>query len=138
MSIREEKYSSVVGIKQKGGKIKAFVAHNTTHTTLINLALSIAKRGSEIHTDEYTSYKKFKNYFNHKTVNHSKEYVTSEGIHCNGVEGFWALLKRGIKGQFHWLSKKHLQSYIDEFEFRYNERDNKDVMGMVIGRMLGV
>lgn len=136
--IRHKTHASVVAIKQKGGDIKAFVAHNTTYMTLINLALNVAKKGSEIHTDEYSSYNKFKEHYTHKTVNHSKEYVSADGIHCNGVEGFWALLKRGIKGQFHWLSKKYLQSYINEFEFRYNKRMFKGDMVFVdvLNRML--
>lgn len=66
------------------------------------------------------------------------EYVTKDGIHTNSVEGFWSLLKRGIKGNFHWLSKKHLSSYVKEFEFRYNNRENELVFGDVLGRMLGL
>ena len=136
---RRENNTSVVGIKQKGGVIKAFATHNTTTTTLLNLALRVAKRGSEIHTDEYNAYTKFSEFYKHKKVKHAVEYVTADGIHCNGVESFWALLKRGIKGQFHHLSKKYLQNYIDEFEFRYNHKTQKDLgMSEVVGRMLFV
>jgi len=134
--IRHETNASVVGIKQKGGDIKAFVTHNTTYMTLINLARNVVKVGSEMHTDEYASYNKFRQYYIHETVNHSKEYVTASGIHCNGVESFWSLLKRGIKGQFHHLSRKYLQKYINEFEFRYNNRYNARVFDEVVKRML--
>jgi transposase-like protein len=136
MSKRNEKNTSVVAIKQKGGNIKAFATENTTHVTLINLALNVFEKGSEVHTDEYSSYKKFKNYFNHKSVSHEKEYVNADGVHCNGVESFWALLKRGLKGQFHWLSKKHLQAYVTEFEYRYNNRENNEVFGDMLKRLL--
>jgi transposase-like protein len=136
---RRENNTSVVGIKQRGGVIKAFATHNTTTTTLLNIALNIAKQGSEIQTDEYNAYTKFSEYYKHKKVKHALEYVTADGIHCNGVESFWALLKRGIKGQFHHLSKKYLQNYIDEFEFRYNMKNKQDLgMSEVVGRMLGL
>ena len=72
---------------------------------------------------EKIKYKHIRKFWTHKTVNHSLEYVTKDGIHTNSVEGFWALLKRGIKGNFHWLSKKYLESYVTEFEFRYNNRE---------------
>jgi transposase-like protein len=139
-SKRRKNNTSVVAIKQRGGDIKAFATHNTTHVTLINLALKVAKQGSEIQTDEYSAYSRFKEYYTHKTVNHSKEYVSRDGTHCNGVEGFWALLKRGIRGQFHWISKKYLQNYINEFEFRYNKRvlTGEVVFGEVLTRMLRV
>ena len=115
-------HTSVIAFKQKGGDI----------------ILENIETGSEIHTDEYSSYKHIHKFWNHKTVNHSLEYVTKDGIHTNSVEGFWALLKRGIKGNFHWLSKKHLSSYVKEFEFRYNNRENELVFGDVLSRMLGV
>lgn len=137
---RRETHTSVVGIKEKGGNINAFAVHNTTFVTLVNVALGIAKRGSEIHTDEFKAYNKFSQYFKHKTVNHSKEYVTADKIHCNSVEGFWSLLKRGIKGNYHWLSKKHLQSYINEFVFKYNnaKEDKNFVFDGVINRVLKI
>jgi hypothetical protein len=128
----------LVAIKQRGGNIKAFATNNTTGFTLLNLALNVAKEGSEIQTDEYSAYKRFNEYYTHKSVKHAVEYVSSEGIHCNSVEGFWSLLKRGIKGQFHFITKKYLQNYIDEFEFRINNIKREDLgMSEVVGRMLG-
>lgn len=131
-------HTSVVAFKQKGGDIKAFVTADTTSITLGEIIFENIEAGSEIHTDEYNSYKHIRKFWTHKTVNHSLEYVTKDGIHTNSVEGFWALLKRGIKGNFHWLSKKHLSSYVKEFEFRYNNRENELVFGDVLGRMLGL
>lgn len=90
--------------------------------------MNAAEHGSEFHTDEYFSYRNFKLYYKHKTVNHSMKYVTHDKIHCNSVEGFWSLLKRGIKGQFHHISKKYLEHYVTEFEYRYNNRENELVL----------
>ncbi len=131
-------HTSIVAFKEKDGDLKAFVTADTTSITLGEIIFENIATSSEIHTDEYNSYKHIRKFWNHKTVNHSIEYVTKDGIHTNSVEGFWALLKRGIKGNFHWLSKKHLSSYVTEFEFRYNNRENELVFGDVLGRLLKV
>ncbi|WP_342261655.1 transposase [Spiroplasma endosymbiont of Notiophilus biguttatus] len=60
----------------------------------------------------------------HEQVNH-KKYFSYNGIHTNTIESFWAILKRGFIGQFHWVSKKWLQSYLNEFCFKYNNRKEK-------------
>lgn len=132
--------TSIVAIKQKGGDIKAVSTENTKAYTLLDVAFGFAKHGSEIHTYQYNSYKCFKHFYTHKSVFHKKEYVSAEGIHCNGVEGFWGLFKRGIKGQFHFISKKYLQNYLYEFEYRYNrcKVDENNMMNELIGRMLGI
>ncbi len=57
-------------------------------------------------------------------------------FHCNAVESFWSLLKRGIKGNYHFVSKKYLQNYINEFEFRYNNIENEGAFGDMLERML--
>ncbi len=130
--------TAVVGIKEKGGDIKAIVVDNVKYSTLVDFAKNSVKLGSEIQTDEFKSYKRFGKFFNHKTVNHQREYVSSKNITTNGVEGFWSLLKRGIKGQFHHLSKFYLQKYINEFCYRYNMRftDEAFVFDDVVRKLL--
>ena len=88
-------------------------------------------------TDEYKGYNVMKNIMAHETINHSYEYVNGD-IHTNTIESFWAILKRGIIGQFHKVSRKYLQKYLDEFEYRYNRRnqDNKDIFNNLLGRMV--
>lgn len=56
-------------------------------------------------------------------MNHSEKVYVSGDVHTNTIEGFWALLKGGIGGVYHSVSTKHLQSYLDEYAFRYNNRD---------------
>jgi hypothetical protein len=73
-------------------------------------------------TDEYHGYNKMNDQIAHYSVNHSREYVKGN-IHTNNIESFWAILKRDVMGQFHWVSKKYLQRYLAEFEYRYNRRD---------------
>jgi hypothetical protein len=64
--------------------------------------------------------------------------VSADDIHTNGVEGFWSLLKRGIQGNFHHISRKFLQNYVDEFCFKYNNRANDNVFDSIIKKMLVV
>jgi transposase-like protein len=90
-------------------------------------------------TDEYTGYNKMKDIVTHETINHSYEYARGD-IHTNTIESFWAILKRGIIGQFHKVSKKYLQSYLDEFEYRYNRRNQSgtDVFNNLLARVANV
>lgn len=78
-------------------------------------------------TDEFRSYKGLaKDFGKHYVINHGKkEYVKGE-VHINTIEGYFGLLKRGVNGTFHHISKKHLQRYLTEFDFRYNLRKLKD------------
>ena len=72
----------------------------------------------------------------HLSVNHQKTYADGD-VHTNTIESFWAILKRGMIGQFHKVSKKYLLSYLHEFEYRYNHRGYKSdmVFNSLLGRM---
>lgn len=78
---------------------------------------------SQIYSDEWGAYRRLpKHGYSHTTVNHSKlEYVRGVA-HTNTIEGFWSQLKRSIDGTYHAVSPKYLQSYLNEFTFRYNHR----------------
>lgn len=83
-------------------------------------------------TDSYAGYEVLKWNYKHDTVNHSAgEYVKNGReafkIHTNTIEGFWSQLKRGINGIYHWVSKKHINRYLDEYTFRHNGKDNNDL-----------
>lgn len=89
-----------------------------------------------IMTDEFRSYRIFdKTKHIHFTIDHSKAY--SNGlIHVNNMESFWATLKRGIYGIYHHISLKYLQTYVDEFCFRYNNRKNPDIFDILLERAI--
>ena len=73
----------------------------------------------------------------HETVNHSAaEYVRGDVL-TNTVEGVWALFKRGVVGSFHKISRKHLERYLDEFEFRFNNRNNPFIFRDSLIELLG-
>jgi hypothetical protein len=81
--------------------------------------------GAELFTDELASYTGLDSDYVHKFVNHAEEYVRGN-VHTNGIENFWSLLKRGIKGTYVSVEPFHLFRYLDEQAFRYNERKGND------------
>jgi transposase-like protein len=124
----------VLGIKEKtSGKIRMVAAKDVSADTLKNFIRTHVEAGSEIHSDEFSSYLWLDgSEYAHKAVKHATEYVTAEGITTNGIEGVWSLFKRGIIGQFHKVSAKYLPLYLDEFSFRFNNRGEYDLMDKVL------
>ncbi|WP_342260673.1 IS1595 family transposase [Spiroplasma endosymbiont of Notiophilus biguttatus] len=117
----------VVGIIERNGNVKLFHAKNKSIKS--EDLMKIVKENVDINnsilfTDEYRGYYKMNKILPHEQVNH-KKYFSYNGIHTNTIESFWAILKRGFIGQFHWVSKKWLQSYLNEFCFKYNNRKEK-------------
>ena len=110
---------AVVGLKDRKGRVKAFPISGTEKIDLQSAIVENIKRGSNVYTDCHRSYTGIKGY-NHFVVKHSVgEYVNGQA-HTNGVESFWALLKRGYYGTFHHMSVKHLHRYVNEFSTRHN------------------
>ena len=109
-------------MKERNGNIVAVVVENRHKETILPIIKEAVKADSTIMTDEYSAYKDLSKTHKHLTVNHSaKEYVNAMA-HTNGIENFWSHLKRGIDGIYHWCSKEHLQTYINEFTLRFNTR----------------
>jgi len=129
--------SIVVGMKDRAtNTIVADIVDNTKRGTLQGFVNAHAAPKAEKYTDDNAAYVGLDN---HASVNHSKgEYVDGD-VHTNGIEGFWAMFKRGHKGVYHKMSKKHLQRYIDEFAGRHNLRDGDTSTQMeeVVARMVG-
>ena len=94
--------------------------------TLQNAILSQVEGGSTVYTDGYSSYDRLaaQDYI-HETVNHIEEYVRGE-VHTQGIDNFWSLLKRGLKGTYVAVEPFHLDRYVTEQIFRYNNRATKD------------
>lgn len=113
----------VIGIAERDGEVKAIVAPDTKAATVIPFICDNVEPGSQVMTDEYGSYNRISlNGFTHQRVNHgSGEYVAGI-VHTNTIEGFWSQLKRSINGTYHSVSPRYLQSYVNEFAYRYNRR----------------
>lgn len=107
-------------------QVNIFVIKDTKATTLKPIIKSMVEDGSVIVTDEWHGYNNLSNEDNgykHMVINHNlKEYMTDDGYHTNGIEGFWGLFKRGIYGIYHYVSPAHLDKYCNEFAYRYNTR----------------
>lgn len=130
----------VVGMVERGGRVRAKVQpkDKLKFKDLKKIVReNIDFKNSTLMTDEYRGYTPFKNIIDHKTINHQVSYAIGN-IHTNTIEGFWALLKRGIVGQYHKVSIRYLNKYIDEFCFRYNHRKNKNVFDLMLNRAVGV
>jgi len=127
---RGTKKECVVGIVERNGNVKV-IHTNKNELKAFNLENLVRKNvnleKSILMTDEYLGYSGMSNLIEHFQINHQKAYVNGD-IHTNTIEGFWGILKRGIIGQFHRVSKKYLQKYIDEFAFKYNNRKNDESM----------
>ena len=127
----------VVGIKdRKTGNIRAEPVPETTTARLGEFINQNVESGSTHYTDENPAYK---NLNNHQTVNHSVSEYVNGMAHTNGIESFWALLKRGYYGTFHHISAKHLHRYVNEFAGRLNIRplDTVEMMGSMAYGMVG-
>jgi len=128
----------IVGMIQRGGAMKAKVVDNVRMRTLESMIVENVKIGSQLYTDEFLSYSKIGQLYAHDTVSHGKgQYAKAGGINSNSAESFWALFKRGYYGTYHNMSKKHLQKYVDEFVYRFNNRavELSDIFADVVGRV---
>ncbi len=114
--------TSVMGIRERGGNIKAMVIPDRTKETLIPIIYEHVAPNTIIMTDELVSYHGLVVDFEHYSVNHSAKEFVNGMVHTNGIENFWSHLKRGIDGIYHQISAEHLQAYIDEFVLRFNTR----------------
>ncbi|MBX3661008.1 MAG: IS1595 family transposase [Burkholderiales bacterium] len=119
----------VMGIVQRGGALTGKVVRNNKAETLVPVVMDTIEPGSIVNTDELSSYKPLESLgYHHVALNHSQEQWALGPHHTNRIEGFWSHLKRGISSTHVAVSKKHLQKYVDEFAFRYNNRKEPAVM----------
>ncbi len=121
---------AVIGMKdRKTNAVVATPIEETDRFTLQGFVLGQVEPGAKVYTDEHAGYDRLPN---HESVKHSaKEYVDGMA-HTNGIESFWALLKRGYHGTFHHMSSKHLNRYVQEFAGRHNIRDFDTLEQMTI------
>lgn len=114
--------STVFGMVQRDGELRAQHVGNATEYSLLPPIVSNISEKAKIYSDQFKIYKKLGKVYDHKVVKHSQGEYVKGLVHTNTIESFWALLKRGIYGIYHFTSRKHLHFYVDEFVFRYNSR----------------
>lgn len=116
--------TAVMALVQRGGHVKTQVVANVTAKTVKQVILERVSPSARLMTDESGVYKTIGKSFKggHEVVNHSRlEYARGDAT-TNTVEGFFSIVKRGLNGIYHSVSKEHLHRYMAEFEFRYNNR----------------
>ena len=130
--------TAVVGAIERDGKVRLQVIHARTKRVLQGwIRKNVADETEAIYTDEWPPYAGIGDEdTRHETVNHrAKEWVRGL-VHTNSVESIWSLLKRCIIGAFHKVSVKHLERYLDELEFRFNNRHNQHAFRDIMKRLL--
>ena len=122
---------------RKTNKVRAKVTEKVDAETLQKFVADNAADGATVYTDDAAAYKGMP--FDHESVRHSVGEYVRDMAHTNGIESFWATLKRAHKGVYHKISVKHLQRYVDEFAGRpgVRELDTIDQMQSVVAGMVG-
>ncbi len=121
----------IFGIVEREGRVTTKVVADVKEKTLLPIVAERVLPRSIVYTDSYTSYDNVRwmgKSYKHERINHSAGIYVMGKVHTQTIEGFWSLLKRGIGGVYHSVSTKYLQSYCDEYSFRYNRRAGNEPM----------
>ena len=131
----------VQGLLERGGEVRTKCISNIDDLTLVNNVRQNVETGSHVYTDALPSYYGLSLGYFHKWVDHLTKYVSGR-VHTNGLENFWSLLKRSLKGTYVSVRPFHLSRYLDEQAFRYNQRKLSDgqrfhnVLSATVGKRL--
>jgi hypothetical protein len=134
------KKTPVFGIKERGGRVRTQVIPKVTQRDVEKAIWdNVDRERAKMFTDEHPVYHHLSKMLPHGIIRHKSEYVRGE-IHTQGIESYWAILKRGLYGTFHHVDAGYLGCYLNEFEFRFNRRGISDaerfasLLGQVSGR----
>ena len=125
LQYRHKGKTVVLGLLERGGKVRAEVIADRTKPTLQSKIDQHVEKGAPVMTDELLSYWGLNESYAHKVINHAVEYVNGQ-VHTNGMENFWSLLKRSLGGTYIAVEPFHLGRYLDEQMFRYNHRSTRE------------
>jgi transposase len=113
----------IVGLVERKGDVRAFVTKDATADTIVGLIREHVLPRNVVFTDEYVSYNPLASRgYLHRRIHHSEKVYVSGNVHTNTIEGFWSLVKRRISGVYHNVGRHYLQTYLNEYTFRYNRR----------------
>lgn len=129
--------SIVLGMLERGGRVKAQVIATRQKMHLSPVMTENVEAGSHLMTDEFPTYGHLDTPYNREVVNHALEYVSGH-VHTQGIENFWSLLKRGLKGTYISVEPFHLDAYVKEQVFRYNNRKDGDDFARFATCMMGI
>lgn len=126
------KFTVIGAIERKGNVVVRVLDKVNTATMQGFIREVVGTDVSLLATDSATAYRHMHDHFPHGMVDHSKKKYVVGALHTNTIEGFWSLVKRGVMGSYHKVSRKYLPLYVAEFQFRYNNRLNPDIFGEAI------
>jgi len=125
--------STVIGAIARKGNVVCRVIEHTDRVTLSQFVRqTVSHKVSLVATDEHGGYGRLRREYPHKTVSHNRGEYVRGNVHTANLDSFWSLLKRGVVGTYHKVSKDYLPLYLAEFSFRHNERKNPDIFGAVV------
>lgn len=135
----DKKKTPIVGVVERKGRVMAKAVEDVGSATLLGVVREHVLPESTIYSDEHRGYDGIKGMrrkddpdknagYQHRRIHHSSKVYVMGDIHTNSVEGFWSLIKRGIGGVYHAVEQNYLQSYLDEYSYRYNRRDQGNMI----------
>jgi transposase len=137
--IQRDRYKNkapIMGIVKRGGGIYTKAVVDADRATLMPIIRDCVEIGSTLITDEASVYYYAKKHYNHNTINHSRKEYVRGNTHTNTIEGFWSHFKNAMRGTYGFVSPKYLQTYLDEFSFRYNYRKGQ-IFSCLLKRLVG-
>jgi len=123
-----DKKAVVFGAVERGGKVRAEVIPNSRGQIVRGKVHEYVLPASTVYTDEYEGYTRLGERYTHRRIKHAARVYVDGPIHTQAIEGFWSLVKNGVRGTYHSVSKKWLQGYLNEYAWRYNHRDDREAM----------
>ncbi|MBI3895285.1 MAG: IS1595 family transposase [Acidobacteria bacterium] len=128
---------AVMGMIERDGKFEAQTIPTPSARTLVGIIRERVEPSATVFSDDYAAYKSVaKSHKRHDTVNHTAEEWVRGEVHTNNIESAWSLFNRSIVGAFHKLSTKHMNAYLNEFEWRFNNRSNPYLFRDTLLRLL--
>jgi transposase-like protein len=127
---------AVMGLLQRKGTFEARAIPTTGKKILVGVINERINKTAGVMTDEYAAYRGIDKTYDHESICHSKEEWVRGDVYTNGVENAWSLFKRSIVGSFHHVSEKHIDQYLNEFDWRFNGRDNPHLFRDTLVRLL--
>lgn len=126
--------SIMMGMVERKGRVVARIIPDTKGETLKSVVHQYVLPGTTVYTDEWYGYNTLgeKRVYTHRRIKHASKVYVQGDVHTQTIEGFWSLIKRGIGGVYHSVSHEYLQTYLNEYAFRYNRRDVPKPMVMQI------
>lgn len=119
--------TAVFGMVERKGRVRAWAVPEVSHKTLLPKLRASISEDATVYTDAHHLYRHINEYFlEHSSVNHSIEEYVRGNVHTNNIECFWSVLKRTIGGTYTHVNPRHLDRYLAEQVFRFDERENTD------------